>query len=252
MGIEDNVLAKIPMGVEDDALAKILQEEEDLWAAHQLASTDKRHWNPASTNNTSGLLAGPEYSSDDSGDGPAVDDADLDELSRRVASNDMGVSFEQVAIDQAEADVAKEKMNSLDTTKATTLKTSLWDLLPLDLEREILELARGLEILESAEEATVLVKVIADDCQATLDVAMSALNNVAKALDSLTKADIRELKAFRKPAPAVQITMRTSSLALAVARDRRRRGRRNKRRRGGLLLPAHRTTRHSSPMCSGK
>ena len=33
-----------------------------------------------------GLLAGPEYSSDDSGDGPAVDDADLDELSRRVAS----------------------------------------------------------------------------------------------------------------------------------------------------------------------
>ena len=207
MGVEDNVLAKIPMGVEDNVLAKILQEEEDLWAAHQLASTDKRHWNPASTNNTSGLLTGPEYSSDDSGDGPAVDDADLDERSRRAASNDMGVSFEQVAIDQAEADVAKEKMNSLDTTKATTLKTSLWDLLPLDLEREILELARGLEILESAEEATVLVKVIADDCQATLDVAMSALNNVAKALDSLTKADIRELKAFRKPAPAVQITM---------------------------------------------
>ena len=28
------------MGVEDNALAKILQEEEDLWAAHELASTD--------------------------------------------------------------------------------------------------------------------------------------------------------------------------------------------------------------------
>ena len=80
------------MGVEDNALAKILQEEEDLWAAHELASTDKRHWNPASTNNTSGLLTGPEYSSDDIGDGPPVDDADLDELSRRVASNDVRVS----------------------------------------------------------------------------------------------------------------------------------------------------------------
>jgi len=42
------------MGVEDNALAKILQEEEDLWAAHELASTDKRHWNPASTNNRHG------------------------------------------------------------------------------------------------------------------------------------------------------------------------------------------------------
>ena len=122
----------------------------------------------------------------------------------------MGVSFEQVAINQAEADVAKEKMNSLDTTKATTLKTSLWDLLPPDLEREILELAEGLEILESAEEAAAMcamVKVVADECQADLDVAMSALNNAAKALDSLTKAYITEVKAYAKPAPAVRITM---------------------------------------------
>ena len=35
-----------------------------------------------------GLLAGPEYSSDDIGDGPVDDAADLDELSRRAASND--------------------------------------------------------------------------------------------------------------------------------------------------------------------
>ena len=37
-------------------------------------------------------MTGPEYSSDDSGDGPPVDDADLDELSRRVASDDVRVS----------------------------------------------------------------------------------------------------------------------------------------------------------------
>ena len=54
----------------------------------------------------------------------------------------------------------------------------------------------------SAEEATLAkqsaeVKAVADDAQADLDVAMPALNNAVKALDSLTKADITEVKAFR-------------------------------------------------------
>lgn len=35
--------------------------------------------------------------------------------------------------------------NSLDTTNAITFNTSLWNLLPPELEREILELAGGLE-----------------------------------------------------------------------------------------------------------
>ena len=57
----------------------------------------------------------------------------------------------------------------------------------------------------SAEEATLAkqsaeVKAVADDAQADLDVAMPALNNAVKALDSLTKADITEVKAFAKPA----------------------------------------------------
>ena len=43
------------------------------------------------------------------------------------------------------------------------------------------------------------VKAVADDAQADLDVAMPALNNAVKALDSLTKADITEVKAFAKP-----------------------------------------------------
>ena len=56
----------------------------------------------------------------------------------------------------------------------------------------------------SAEEATLAkqsaeVKAVADDAQADLDVAMPALNNAVKALDSLTKADITEVKAFAKP-----------------------------------------------------
>ena len=58
----------------------------------------RRAWGPDKwdeiaerSNNTSGLLTGPEYSSDDIGDGPSTA-ADLDELSRRVASSDVRVS----------------------------------------------------------------------------------------------------------------------------------------------------------------
>ena len=74
--------------------------------------------------------------------------------------------LKQVAIDQAEADVVKEKVSAEEATLAK----------------------------QSAE-----VKAVADDAQADLDVAMPALNNAVKALDSLTKADITEVKAFAKP-----------------------------------------------------
>merc|ERR1711871_853538 len=87
---------------------------------------------------------------------------------------DAEVMLKQVAIDQAEADGVKEKVSAEEATLAK----------------------------QSAE-----VKAVADDAQADLDVAMPALNNAVKALDSLTKADITEVKAFAKPAPAVQITM---------------------------------------------
>ena len=80
---------------------------------------------------------------------------------------DAEVMLKQVAIDQAEADVVKEKVSAEEATLAK----------------------------QSAE-----VKAVADDAQADLDVAMPALNNAVKALDSLTKADITEVKAFAKPA----------------------------------------------------
>ena len=76
---------------------------------------------------------------------------------------DAEVMLKQVAVDQAEADVVKEKVS-----------------------------AEGALAKQSAE-----VKAVADDAQADLDVAMPALNNAVKALDSLTKADITEVKALR-------------------------------------------------------
>ena len=75
---------------------------------------------------------------------------------------DAEVMLKQVAVDQAEADVVKEKVSPEE--EATLAK-------------------------QSAE-----VKAVADDAQADLDVAMPALNNAVKALDSLTKADITEVK----------------------------------------------------------
>ena len=75
----------------------------------------------------------------------------------------------------------------------------------------------------SAEEATLAkqsaeVKAVADDAQADLDVAMPALNNAVKALDSLTKADITEVKAFAKPARASVLRTPSTRLVWSLCR----------------------------------
>ena len=99
---------------------------------------------------------------------------------------DAEVMLKQVAIDQAEADVVKEKVSAEEKTLS----------------------------VQSAE-----VKAVADDAQADLDVAMPALNNAVKALDSLTKADITEVKAFASPPPAVQLTMEGVCIMLQESPD---------------------------------
>ncbi|KAG3118423.1 Dynein heavy chain 6, axonemal [Phytophthora idaei] len=64
----------------------------------------------------------------------------------------------------------------------------------------------------SQDEATVTkqaeeVAVVQADAQNDLDVAMPALNNSIKALDSLSKNDITEVKSFAKPPEAVETVM---------------------------------------------
>jgi len=64
----------------------------------------------------------------------------------------------------------------------------------------------------SKDEAVVMqqageVAIVQADAQKDLDVAMPALNKALKALDSLDKKDISELKSFAKPPPAVQTVM---------------------------------------------
>lgn len=80
----------------------------------------------------------------------------------------------KVAVEKTDADVVKERVSADEAVVAT----------------------------QAAE-----VKAIADDAQKDLDAAMPALNNAVKALDSLTKGDIVEVKGFTKPPPAVQTVM---------------------------------------------
>lgn len=61
------------------------------------------------------------------------------------------------------------------------------------------------------------VKVVQADAQADLDVALPALEKALKALDSLTKNDITEVKGFAKPPPAVQIVMEAVCILLEVS-----------------------------------
>lgn len=63
------------------------------------------------------------------------------------------------------------------------------------------------------------VKVVQADAQADLDVALPALEKALKALDSLTKNDITEVKGFAKPPPAVQIVMEAVCILLEVSEE---------------------------------
>lgn len=60
------------------------------------------------------------------------------------------------------------------------------------------------------------VKAVQADAQADLDVALPMLEKALKALDSLTKNDITEVKSFAKPPPAVQTVMEAVCILLEV------------------------------------
>lgn len=92
-------------------------------------------------------------------------------IEKKAAAEKM---LKQVAVDQTEADAKKEKVSA-----------------------EEAELSR-----QSQE-----VAAVAAEAQADLDVALPALNAAVKALDSLTKNDITEVKAFKNPPVAVKVTM---------------------------------------------
>lgn len=59
-------------------------------------------------------------------------------------------------------------------------------------------------------------QALADDAQRDLDTAMPAMEAALKALESLNKNDINELKVFQKPPPLVQFVMESVCLLLGA------------------------------------
>lgn len=57
-------------------------------------------------------------------------------------------------------------------------------------------------------------QALADDAQKDLDTAMPAMDAAVKALESLNKNDINELKVFQKPPVLVQFVMESVCLLL--------------------------------------
>ncbi|RLN73947.1 hypothetical protein BBJ28_00018063, partial [Nothophytophthora sp. Chile5] len=113
-----------------------------------------------------------------------------------------------------------EETNSI----VDSLKTELIELQPILQKKavEAEELLKRVSVDQKAaavvrervsqDEATVTkqaeeVSVVQADAQKDLDVAMPALNNAIKALDSLSKNDITEVKSFAKPPEAVETVM---------------------------------------------
>mmetsp|Transcript_1422 Transcript_1422/g.4304 ORF Transcript_1422/g.4304 Transcript_1422/m.4304 type:complete len:1452 (+) Transcript_1422:2-4357(+) len=63
------------------------------------------------------------------------------------------------------------------------------------------------------------VRVIQEDAQRDLDVAMPMLKNALKSLDQLDKKDITEIKSFAKPPSLVMMTMQAVNLLLGEKQD---------------------------------
>merc|ERR1719230_955180 len=109
--------------------------------------------------------------------------ADLEELKPvlKQKSADADALLKQVAIDQKDAAVVKTRVQKDEA-----------------------------EVSAQAHE----VQLVQADAQKDLDVAMPALNAAVKALDSLSKADITEVKSFAKPPPAVMTVMEAVCILL--------------------------------------
>jgi dynein heavy chain len=104
-----------------------------------------------------------------------------------------------------------------------------------DQQKEVVEAEVAVVSKQAAE-----VEVVADDAQKDLDLALPALNNAVKALDSLKPGDLNEMKGFAKPPPLVMVTMEAVSILLGekLGKDETKNWSQSQKilQRGGKLL----------------
>jgi dynein heavy chain len=137
---------------------------------------------------------------------------------------------EMLHTNQAKVDEKKERMEigvaKLDETEGivNSLKEELIELAPILEEKTVaaeellkkvaVDTAEANAVKEKVEKEEAIVgkqaaevQAIQEDAQKDLDKALPALESAVKALDSLTKADITEVKQFANPPPAVKTVM---------------------------------------------
>eukprot|EP00818_Percolomonas_sp_WS_P004783 CAMPEP_0117442044 /NCGR_PEP_ID=MMETSP0759-20121206/3945_1 /TAXON_ID=63605 /ORGANISM="Percolomonas cosmopolitus, Strain WS" /LENGTH=4215 /DNA_ID=CAMNT_0005233913 /DNA_START=112 /DNA_END=12759 /DNA_ORIENTATION=- len=106
-----------------------------------------------------------------------------------------------------------EKMKVELTEKQPILDKAVKDTNEIAAQLEIdKKEAAGIRVIcvEEEKECTIIAdkaSAIKAECQADLDLALPAFNKAVKAVDSLNKDDIYEIKAFKKPPPLVQTVL---------------------------------------------
>jgi dynein heavy chain len=97
---------------------------------------------------------------------------------------------------------------------ATLLKQVTEDQADADAQAAVVEVD-----VQEANKVAAGVKVIKDDCQADLDEAMPAYESAVKALATLDKKSIQEMKAFNNPPEMVKFTLEAVCILLDVKPD---------------------------------
>ncbi|KAL3685151.1 hypothetical protein R1sor_003173 [Riccia sorocarpa] len=123
---------------------------------------------------------------------------------------------------EEQVSVMKQELEALQPVLLKTAEDTNALLKKISGDRKEAETTRA---LVESEEAVANVKaaeakVIKDDCEAELAVAMPMLESALAALDTLTKADITEVKSMKNPPKAVKIVMEACSIMMDVKSKR--------------------------------
>jgi dynein heavy chain len=137
-----------------------------------------------------------------------------------VATNFVSsMGLEKVFFAEGQVTIMKQELEDLQPILLQTAEDTNKLLAQIDKDTKEAEATRA---VVEAEEAIANIKAaeakaIKDDCEAELDVAMPMLNAALAALDTLTKADITEVKAMKNPPAAVKLVMEACCIMKGVA-----------------------------------
>ena len=128
------------------------------------------------------------------------------------------VGLEKLLDAESQVNTMKKELEELRPVLIQTGKET--DELLVVIERDSKEAEKTREVVQ-ADEAVANVKAdeakaIKDECESELAVAMPLLESALKALNTLTKSDITEVKAMKNPPAAVKVVMETVCIMQSI------------------------------------